>query len=233
MHCTPQHSVTQDSVYESPLPHTMPMFHHQHYTCILLCCSPFDSCWTHNTTQHTTTQQTIGDTLEKFATSVRDIADALPNQPPVKAITDNLTDKTKELGKESHKLNKAVVDLVNAPSKVVEAGLHDFNFKLKELLDGERRCLEEACAAAASRAVHGNDCAGQTLLPFICFTLILNGACLCCDLPLLLQTDLKGQQAHAADLGKALGKGPLADIAVGLNKTMAPLTKGFEVRVGI
>jgi len=82
-------------------------------------------------------QQSIGDALETFAGQVRSIADALPSEPPVNAITSRLSERSAEMASQSNELHKAVIDMLNSPSKVVEAGLTDYNYRLQKLLDGE------------------------------------------------------------------------------------------------
>lgn len=44
-------------------------------------------------------------------------------------------------------------------------------------------------------------------------------------------TDLKGQQAQAAQLGEVLSKGPLADVVKGLDNMLEPVDKAVTVRL--
>lgn len=81
--------------------------------------------------------QGIGKSLETFAGQIRTLADSLPNQPPVRAISDRLSQRSSELGQESSRLSDSIRNAVGAPAEVVEAGIADMNNRLENLIKGE------------------------------------------------------------------------------------------------
>lgn len=88
-------------------------------------------------------KQQIGEALEGFAGQVKAIAESLPNQPPVAAITGRLDQRTGEVYRQSNELQSAIVNYMGAPREVLRAATSDFNARLENLLMGECwRCLD-------------------------------------------------------------------------------------------
>jgi hypothetical protein len=86
--------------------------------------------------------QGIGKSLEAFAGQIRTLADSLPNRPPVRDISDRLSQRSSELGQDSSRLSDAIRNAVGAPSEVVEAGIADMNNRLENLVKGECVCWD-------------------------------------------------------------------------------------------
>lgn len=96
------------------------------YTCITLC-------WVR-------LMQGIGKNLETFTGHVQTIADGLPNQPPVPAIAERLSQRTSALSQDSSRLSKALQDAAGVPGEVADAGIADLNDALAKYIDGELQC---------------------------------------------------------------------------------------------
>lgn len=81
--------------------------------------------------------QGIGKNLETFTGHVLTIADGLPNQPPVPAIAERLSQRTSALSQDSSRLSKALQDAADASTDVSDAGIADLNDALAKYVDGE------------------------------------------------------------------------------------------------
>jgi hypothetical protein len=81
--------------------------------------------------------QDIGKALEGFAGQIRTIAESMPNEPPVPAISERLTQRSSELSRDTDRLRQQMVDAVGVPASQLQAGVANINKRLEGFVKGE------------------------------------------------------------------------------------------------
>lgn len=64
----------------------------------------------------------------------------MPNEPPVPAISERLTQRSSELSRDTDRLRQQIVGAVGVPASQLEAGLAGLNKRLEGFVKGECNC---------------------------------------------------------------------------------------------